>query len=308
MLKIGVQTARWYDKADPMGSLTYIKECGFDAIDLNIDTSMKTARLVEEGIFPTIFDKSVKELQEYYAPLKEASEKTGVAVTQMHAPFPVYYEGQDKVNAHIMMALDKCFAVAEFLGCPAVVVHPTKAETKEGEWELNLKIYRSLIPVIQKYKGVKICLENLFLRRAGRIVEGRFTDAADSVRMIDLLNEEAGGEYFGFCFDVGHATLTGRNVKEFVKAMGPRLTILHIHDNNGHEDQHLLPYSCLSNADEHVCDWKGLVEGLREIGYSGTLAFETFRVMSTFPSAVRTQVLKLIAGIGRYWSEEIEKK
>jgi sugar phosphate isomerase/epimerase len=88
--------------------------------------------------------------------------------------------------------------------------------------------------------------------------------------------------------------------------MGHRLTILHIHDNNGHEDQHVLPYSCLSNADEHVCDWQGFVEGLKEIGYSGTLAFETFRVMSTFPDAVRTQLLSLIAGIGHYWAEQIE--
>ena len=306
MLKVGVQTARWFNKEDPLGSLTYIKECGFDAIDYNIDTYMKTSLLVKEGMFPTIFDKTVEELLEFFTPLKEASEKTGVAITQMHAPFPVYHKGQDAINAHIMMALDKTFAVAEFLGCPAVVVHPTIAETKEAEWELNLGIYRSLIPVIKKYRGVKICLENLFRRRAGRIEEGRFTDAADSCRMIDLLNEEAGGDYFGFCFDVGHAVLTHRNIKEFIKTMGHRLTILHIHDNNGHEDQHVLPYSCLSNADEHVCDWQGFVEGLKEIGYSGTLAFETFRVMSTFPEAVRTQLLSLIAGIGHYWAEQIE--
>ena len=307
MLKIGIQSARWYDKENPLESLTYIKECGFDAIDFNIDTYMKTSKLVSDGIFPTVFDGDPKEFFAYFAPLKEASEKTGVSVSQMHAPFPVYFEGEDAVNAHIMMALDKCFALSEYLGCPAVVVHPTRAETKEEEWELNLRIYRSLIPVIKKYKGVKICLENIFCRRAGRIVEGRFSDAADSCRMIDLLNEEAGGDYFGFCFDVGHANLTHRNVKEFIKTMGPRLTILHIHDNNGMEDQHLLPYSCLSNAEETVCDWQGFAEGLREIGFSGVLAFETFRVMSAFPVAVKTEVLRLIAGIGRYWAEIIEK-
>ena len=307
MLKIGIQTAGLFNKEDPLGSLTYIKECGFDAIDFSIDNYMPTASLVTKGIYPTIFDLEIKELFETFAPLKEASEQTGVAISQMHAPFPVYYEGSDEVNAHIMMALDKCFAVCEYLDCPAIVVHPTKAETKEEEWELNLRIYRSLIPVIQKYKGVKICLENIFRRRAGRIEEGRFSDAADSCRMIDLLNEEAGGDYFGFCFDIGHANLTHRNVKEFVKALGPRLTILHIHDNNGMEDQHVLPYSCLSNAEEHVCDWQGFVEGLSEIGYNGVLAFETFRTMSTFPQAVRTELLRLIAAIGRYWAGIIEK-
>lgn len=307
MLKIGIQTARWFNEEDPLGSLTYIKECGFDAIDFGMDAYMLTASLVTKGIYPTVFDLEIQELFEHFAPLKEASRQTGVAISQMHAPFPVYHEGYDEVNAHIMMALDKCFAVCEYLDCPAIVVHPTKAETKEEEWELNLRIYRSLIPVIQKYKGVKICLENIFCRRAGRIEEGRFSDAADSCRMIDLLNEEAGGDYFGFCFDIGHANLTHRSVKEFVKAMGPRLTILHIHDNNGMEDQHVLPYSCLSTAEEHVCDWQGFVDALREIGYNGVLAFETFRTMSTFPREVRTELLRLIAAIGRYWIEIIEK-
>ena len=308
MLKIGVQSARWFNKEDPLNSLKYIKECGFDAIDFNIDTYMKTGELVKKGIFPTVFDKPLDEFLAFFTPLKEASEATGVAIPQMHAPFPVWHKDQDEINAHIMMALDKCFALCEYVNCPAIVVHPTAGATKEEEWELNLAIYRSLIPVIKKYRGVKICLENLFARRAGRIEEGRFTDAETSCRMIDLLNEEAGGDYFGFCFDVGHAVLTHRNIKEFIKTMGTRLTILHIHDNNGHEDQHVLPYSCLSGADEHVCNWQGFVEGLSEIGYSGTLAFETFRVMSTFPEAVRTELLKLIAGIGRYWAQEIEKR
>ena len=30
MLKVGVQSAGWYSKNDPMGSFRYIKECGFD--------------------------------------------------------------------------------------------------------------------------------------------------------------------------------------------------------------------------------------------------------------------------------------
>lgn len=308
MNRIGVQTARWFDKEDPLSSLRYIKKCGFDAVDYNIDTYMKTGRLLKEGIFPTVFDLEPKEFLEQFKPLKKASEKTGVVISQMHAPFPVYYEGEEEINAHIFMALDKCFALCEYVSCPAIVVHPTKAGSAEAEWELNLRIYRSLIPVIKKYKGVKICLENLFARRAGRIEEGRLTNADDACRMIDLLNEEAGGEYFGFCFDVGHANLTHRNIKEYVKKMGHRLTILHIHDNNGREDQHLMPYTCLSNADEHVCDWQGFVEGLKEIGYEGTLAFETFRVMSTFPQGVRTQVLSLLAAIGKEWAEEISSK
>lgn len=305
MLKIGVQSAGWCSKDDPLASFAYIKECGFEAVDFNIDQFLNTGKLVKEGIYPSFFDKSTEEILQYFTPFKEAGEQTDVAFGQMHAPFPVWFKDREDVNDYIFMALDKCFAVCEYLGCPAIVVHPVSRSTKEKEWDTNLMIYRRLIPVIKKYKGVKICLENIFSRRPGRIIEGRLANAADACRMIDLLNEEAGGDYFGFCLDVGHANLTNRNIKEYIKELGGRLTILHIHDNNGLEDLHMVPYSYLATSSSHVCDWQGFWEGLKEIGYRGVLAFETFRIFSAYPKAVHTQVLKLISGIGHYWAEQI---
>jgi sugar phosphate isomerase/epimerase len=124
--------------------------------------------------------------------------------------------------------------------------------------------------------------------------------------MIDLLNKEAGGDYFGFCLDAGHANLTNRNIKEYVKELGDRLTILHIHDNNGFEDMHMIPYSYLATPSSHVCDWQGFVEGLKEIGYKGVLAFETFRIFSAYPVPCRKAALNLISSIGHYWAECID--
>ena len=306
MLKVGVQSAGWYSGKDPLGSFERIKACGFNAVDYNIDGYLNGWGMAQSGVVPTIFDKSVEELLEFFTPLKEASEKTGVTIGQMHAPFAVWFKGKDEVNDYIFMALDKCFAVCEYVGCPAIVVHPVDRSTKEKEWETNLMIYRRLIPVIKKYKGVKICLENLFSRRPGRIIEGRLSNATDVCRMIDMLNEEAGGDYFGFCLDVGHANLTNRNIKEYVKELGDRLTILHIHDNNGLEDLHMIPYSYLSTGASHVCDWQGFVEGLKEIGYKGVLAFETFRIYSAYPAPCRDAALKLISSIGHYWADCID--
>lgn len=305
MLKVGVQSAGWYDKNEPMKSFEYIKSCGFEATDFNIDHYLNTGKLDKEGLMPTFFDRSTEEILEFFTPLKEASEATGVAITQMHAPFPVWFKEKDEVNAYIRMALDKCFAVCEYIRCPAVVVHPVSRSTKEKEWDTNMELYRSLIPLIKKYSGVKICLENIFSRRPNRIIEGRLSNAADACRMIDELNAEAGGDYFGFCLDIGHANLTNRNIKEYVKELGSRLTILHIHDNNGLEDLHMIPYSYLATGSSHVCDWEGFVEGLKEIGYKGVLAFETFRIFSAYPKAVHTEALKLISAIGHYWAETI---
>lgn len=305
MLKVGVQSAGWYDKNEPMKSFEYIKSCGFEATDFNIDHYLNTGKLDKEGLMPTFFDKSTEEILEFFTPLKEASEATGVAIAQMHAPFPVWFKEKEEVNDYIRMALDKCFAVCEYIHCPAVVVHPVSRSTKEKEWDTNMELYRSLIPLIKKYSSVKICLENIFSRRPNRIIEGRLSNAADACRMIDELNAEAGGDYFGFCLDVGHANLTNRNIKEYVKELGSRLTILHIHDNNGLEDLHMIPYSYLATGSSHVCDWEGFVEGLKEIGYKGVLAFETFRIFSAYPKAVHTEALRLISAIGHYWAETI---
>lgn len=308
MLKVGVQSASWYDAQNPLESFEFIRKCGFDAVDYNIDHYLDTKKLSQEGFYPTIFDNSTAEVCEFFAPMKKAAEQAGVSFSQMHAPFPVFFEGMDEVNEYIRNALDKCFAVSEYIGCPAVVVHPIKADTREAEWEANLALYRSLIPIIKKYKGVKICLENIFINKNKRIIEGRLSNAADACRMIDILNGEAQGDYFGFCFDIGHANLTNRNVKEFVKELGARLTILHLHDNDAKEDLHMIPYTYLSSPSTHVCDWQGFIEGLKEIGYKGVICFETFRIFSVFPPAVHEQVLKLISAIGRYWADFIEEK
>ncbi len=306
MLKVGVQSAGWYNHAEALKSFEYIKDCGFEAVDYNIDMYFSTGKASKEGLYPTLFDKPTEEILEFFRPLKEASEATGVAISQMHAPFPCWFKDKDELNDYIVMVLDKCFAVCEYVGCPAIVVHPSSRTKKEDEWETNLNFYRGLFPYIKKYKGVKVCLENIFGRLGPRFVEGRLSNVYDAVRMLDILNEEAGGEYFGFCLDVGHANLCHLNVKEYIKALGHRLTILHIHDNNAADDLHMIPYSYLVNGSTHVCDWNGFVEGLKEIGYGGTLAFETFRIFSAYPKPTHTAALKLISSIGHYWIDTIE--
>lgn len=310
MQKVGISTAGWYDDKKPLASLQYIKECGFQSFDLNFSPYLNTTKANKEGLYPNLFDQSIEEILAFFSPLKEAIKQTGIAPSQIHAPYPTWFEGNDALNAYLLTVLDKSFAVCEFLECPAIVVHPVEGNTREEEWARNLANYRSIIPLIKKYKGLKCCLENLFVHSPSnfdKIVEGRLSNADEICRMHDLLNEEAGGDYFGICFDVGHANLTGRNIKEYVRQLGNRLTALHIHDNNGICDQHLAPYSCVQKKRAHVCDWNGFVEGLKEIDYKGTLSFETDNIFKVYPAAVHTEVLRLISAIGHYWVDELEK-
>ena len=126
MLKVGVQSAGWYNSKDPLGSFERIKACGFNAVDYNIDGYLNGWGMAQSGVVPTIFDKSVEELLEFFTPLKEASEKTGVTIGQMHAPFAVWFKDKDECfKQAISMTCDRIMRCEHIV---SVVPYKVKAE------------------------------------------------------------------------------------------------------------------------------------------------------------------------------------
>ena len=305
MNKVGVQSGPWYSDNDPDGSIAFIKSCGFETIDFNIDTKLPGDK-IKNGELTAFFSQTVEELCEFYRPLKDALSKYDVTISQMHAPFPLFIKDNEEVNDYMIMVVEKICAVCQYLGCPAVVVHPITRSTKDKEIETNLTMYRKMIPGAKKY-GVKLCLENLFGTFKGRIIEGACSEVTEACWYIDTLNEEAGEEIFGFCLDVGHANLLGRNIYQYITKLGKRLTILHIHDNNGQSDLHMMPYTYTSNwGKDLICNWDAFIDALHDIGYEGTLCFETFRVLGAFPKELWPEALKLISATGRHFARRID--
>ena len=295
--KVSTQTAFWFDhRADDISradeALAFIKSCGFDAVDFNIDVKLHNS-LLFHGERNTFFDASVEELLEYYRPLREASQKHDVAIAMAHGLFPMVLEGHDELNEYIIMATEKIIAIMAYLDCPALVVHPTNRDDKAQEWELNLAVYRRLIPAAKKY-GVTICLENM--------PNGACSEAEEACRYIDLLNEEAGEEIFGYCLDIGHVNISTRTLYHDLVTLGKRLTVLHIHDNDGVGDHHLMPYTQRRNG---AVDWEEFIRGLRDAGYEGPLSFETFAGIGLAPPELTENSLRFIAGIGRYFASRL---
>ncbi len=96
-------------------------------------------------------------------------------------------------------------------------------------------------------------------------------NAAELLKLI----EAVGAENLGICFDTGHLALTrertpekGQTDREFIRQAADRLRALHITDNDGSRDQHLLPF------EGGKVDWPGVMRGLREVGYGGLFNFE----------------------------------
>lgn len=304
-LKIGIEVPYWYDETRKDKSIQFIKGCGFEAVDW--DFSGLFEQTYDKETCTSFFDKSLEEVLEYYKPVKEAMEKNQLVFCQSHGVFPMYFEGEDGKNECLLRAAARSLEVCQYLNCPAMVLHPWTGLDmhKEEEIEINLKICRYLMPIAKRC-GVKICLENLFRHRGLNCTEGACADAKEAVWYIDTLNAEAGEDVFGFCLDTGHANLLGKNLYQYITTLGKRLTVLHINDNMGMDDNHMIPYTQLDRqGNKTAINWDNFIRGLKEIGYEGALSFETFRGLGMLPTECRKEGLQLISSIGRYFRKQI---
>lgn len=308
MIRIGVQSGHIFDDSNLEEGFTQLKQAGFDCVDFNIDEQLPGSQIYR-GEISGLFTKSTEEILAHYQPHKEAAKRHHIAFGQMHAPFPVYLPGNEDMNRFLVEVMRKSMAICQLLDCPYLVVHPAILAHelgKEEEKRVNYAFYRALIPFAKQY-GVKICLENMFTVLHGKIREAVCSDFKEAVEYIDTLNAEAGEELFAFCFDLGHATILGKDIRESIRLLGSRLQVLHVHDNNGEEDLHLMPFTYAHNwGKDLVTDWEGFVKGLHEIGFSKTVSLETYRVMDAFPKEIRTQALSLLAASARYLANRVE--
>ena len=311
-LSISVQTSCWYNPffggdSNPYEGALAAKEWGFEAVDYNIDTKYPSSE-IKAGKKSEFFSQDIETILDFFRPVKAAFDKAGIAVAQSHSPFPLYVEGidnADEMNAHLIDVVEKCCAVCKLMGCPATVVHSwTCVSNLEHEREVNLTMYRKMIPIGKKY-GVKLCLENGMGTDGNHRINGSCSDVNEAVWYIDTLNAEAGEEIFGFCYDVGHACISGNNMYNDIVTLGKRLTVLHIHDNDHITDLHLAPYTVKASNHGYVINWDALVKGLRDINYRGAINFETFAAIMKLPRPLAPAMLKYIASVGEYFRERI---
>lgn len=299
IFKISTQTGELFNECSNdydylYGCFKHLHDCGFEAIDYNMDHFLEGS-LIMKGEINDFWDKSLDELYEYFKPTKRAVKDSGLVFSQTHSSFPVYIDGNDKINEYMRMVVEKSLAVCAFLGSPALVVHPFFCKEYNKEYEINIAMYRKLIPTAKKY-GVKICMEN------------SYANIDIHCKLIDELNAEAGEKCFGYCLDIGHANNGGGEFRKYIQMLGNRLTCLHIHDNDGANDSHMIPYTATRGWNINRTDYEGMLQGLRDIGYKGNLSFEAFRGFMALPKEVETEALKLVSAIGRYWRNRLLEK
>lgn len=307
-LPVSIQTGDWFDdlfggEPNADAAFAFIKDCGFDTLDLNIDHALRPGQ-ISKGEASNFTDRSVAQMLEYYRPVKEAAEKYGITIAMAHAIFPLHCPVNPEFDQYLVQVLIKQLAVCQYLSIPALVVHPIALADRAEEWEMNMQLYPKLIPYAKEF-GVTVCLENMFHWERSHAIRRACADADEACRYIDTLNEMAGEELFGFCYDVGHANILGCNIYQDLKILGKRIKVLHIHDNDASLDRHCIPYTYKAAGNKNSTDWEGFLAGLKEIGYEGPLNFETYASLKDVPREVVPEMLKLINGIGRYFRSRL---
>ena len=312
-MKLSIQSEKLVSILGAENAFRLFRECGFEAIDWNLDTSWKFKQVceAEEKKGLCVFEKPLDEILAHYEKDLSLMRKYGLKITQAHAPFGAYAPYREDVLDYAISIYQSMIRFCSVVGCKNLIIHGismTETEpdmTMERYKALNMKLYKSLIPALLESGNVTVCLENLFAspkRLGADYWEGTGSNPYEVSAWIDELNAEAGKKCFGFCLDMGHLNLLRKNPRSFIPVMGDRIVALHIHDNDQRNDAHLMPYA-------GSLFWDDILNELKRVGYAGDLSFETFAQTAEkrVPVALIPDFVALIGKIGAYFREELQK-
>lgn len=300
-MKISTQTKTFANLYGDEKALVKIANAGFDAVDYSL-----YIHDAETGVY------SGKGFEKYAEKIKTVADAAGIKIGQIHAhtPCPSYPDYMENTELYDRLAANTIISAA-IMECPYVVVHPLimldrlyDRKYKEN-YEANLEYYGKMIPYL-KESGVKIAIENMwhFDDEKNKIVD---TVCSSAEEMISLANDL--GDDFVFCLDVGHCVLTDRTADSMVRALGSRLKTLHIHDNDGIDDTHDLPYNSSSTnmmfpESSKKIDWDEFLKSLKEVNYDGTLSLEADSFLKKYPQELYEDGLKFMARVARHMANK----
>lgn len=131
---------------------------------------------------------------------------------------------------------------------PMVVMHLTSHSVAPAYNEKGLKRIKEICDYA-KSLNVKVAFENTKIKG-----------------YLEYVLNNIDNENVGVCYDSGHCHAHFNDEFDFNKFKN-RIFAVHLHDNDGSADQHLLPF-------DGTINWNKLTKDLKESNYEGALTFE----------------------------------
>ncbi len=220
--------------------------------------------------------------------LREQAERLDLSVDMCHLPF--YNKKDARANdPELYYGLVKAgIDGAALLGVKNGVIHAKHIHTTvdKADKEAMFKETVEFMTPVAEYaakKGVRLAFENLSNYKRAEGAYRFCTEIEDVCRVADYFSS-------GVCFDFGHANSMGLDQGNALRMIGSRLTAIHVNDNNGKSDEHLLPF--FGNI-----DWSDAMQGLRDTGYSGNFNFEVRSLK--VPAELRDELGTYVVALGR---------
>ncbi len=184
----------------------------------------------------------------------------GLDFRQAHSPDGEHFKPGEARDA-LIRATKRSIEACAMLGISHKVVHAcgVKGGAPADFLRENFEFYKLFADDAEKF-GVDLLIENsaeawnpaYFLRTGEEMFA--FIREANIPRL-------------HICWDVGHGNVQGRNQYDDIVAMGAELRALHVQDNYGSEDSHVMPMGGTTNFDN-------VLRGLLDCGYRGDFTFE----------------------------------
>ena len=225
----------------------FLADAGFDGVDLSLD------ELEPDGddIFRSVL----------YSFGNRAAAR-GLTIPMCHLPFFMPSPDDGAAMTRFSREIQAGLRMAAMLKIPDAVIHPiVRHESKRCRdvWlEENIRFLTPIRDLAGKL-GITLCMENMtgkpYATHPSEAVFG--STAADILELSERLDAMV-------CWDFGHANITGLCQSVELEKLRGKVRCLHIHDNDGVQDNHRIPFECPASTPLGGCvDWEDAAEGLR---------------------------------------------
>lgn len=207
--------------------------------------------------------------------LRAACRVAGLSIYSAHAPNQADMSGADAASMRAAMSvLRQAARSANALRAREIIAHVGLNTPPSSSQERETAVRRlcdamAELSAIAKKENVRISLETM-----------PHSETSLSGKTILEMVQKEQADKISCTIDAGH-TFTWGELPGFPQKVGNRLAGLHIHDNEGQHDQHLLP-------GRGLVDWRRFMADLIAAGYAGPLMLEIWPPANeTLESAVR---------------------
>jgi len=180
----------------------------------------------------------------------QLARDAGLVIEHIHSPYTGAnnlwldnQSGEDEFQLQL-----SCVEACANHEIPTMVMHLSGGDAPPHYNELGLARIRRLVDLAERI-GVNIALENL--RKPPYLA---------------YVLENIFSPRLGFCYDSGHHLLYAKS-EDLLAKHGARIMAMHLHDNDGSADQHLLPF-------DGMVEWEVIMPALAKTKYAGAISLE----------------------------------